>query len=150
MKAPPMKETIVFEIKALNNQIRRFLDRNMVEYEGETFTGMQIGFIGFLAGAGYSGQPVYQRDVEAEFNIRRPTATGILQLMEKKGLIRRESVSHDARLKQITLTDKGEAVSQRAKANMVKLETRIIKGVSPEDLACFHKVVNQLADNISE
>ena len=36
---------------------------------------------------------MFQRDVEAEFNIRRSTATGILQLMEKNGFLLREPVA---------------------------------------------------------
>ena len=34
--------------------------------------------------------PVFQRDVENAFDMCRSTATGILQLMEKNGLILRE------------------------------------------------------------
>lgn len=32
---------------------------------------------------------IYQKDIEEEFQIRKSTATGILQLMEKKGFIYR-------------------------------------------------------------
>ena len=37
----------------------------------------------------------------------RSTVTGVVKLMERKGLIRRESVSSDARLKKLVLTEKG-------------------------------------------
>ena len=34
--------------------------------------------------------PVFQRDIEKEFTIRRSTATELLKLMEKNGLITRQ------------------------------------------------------------
>lgn len=41
--------------------------------------------------------PVFQKDIESVFGLSRSTATGILQLLEKNGIIRRESVESDAR-----------------------------------------------------
>ena len=52
-------------------------------------------------------EPVFQRDIEREFSITRSTVTNILQLMERKGYITRQSVEQDARLKQLVLTEKG-------------------------------------------
>ena len=42
---------------------------------------------------------VYQKDIEKMFSVRRSTVTNLIQLMEKKGYVRRESVAADARLK---------------------------------------------------
>ena len=51
---------------------------------------------------------IYQKDVEKEFQIRRSTATGTLQILEKNGFIRREPVKQDARLKKLVPTDKAK------------------------------------------
>jgi DNA-binding MarR family transcriptional regulator len=59
------------------------------------------------------GQPVYQRDIERDFAITRSTVTNILQLMERKGYIRRESVPEDARLKRLELTDAGAEAHEK-------------------------------------
>ena len=42
-------------------------------------------------------EPVFQRDIEREFSITRSTVTNILQLMERKGYIQRQSVPQDDR-----------------------------------------------------
>lgn len=81
------------EIRVLSNLIKRCMDDGMPP---ET-TGMQGWIIGFLHRN--EDRDMFQRDVEAEFNIRRSTATGILQLMEKNGFLLREPVAYDARLK---------------------------------------------------
>ena len=78
------------EIRVLSNLIKRCMDDGMPP---ET-TGMQGWIIGFLHRN--EDRDMFQRDVEAEFNIRRSTATGILQLMEKNGFLLREPVAYDA------------------------------------------------------
>ena len=49
---------------------------------------------------------LYQKDIEEEFQIRKSTVTGYVQLMEKNGLIQRKSVESDARLKSLIPTEK--------------------------------------------
>ena len=46
---------------------------------------------------------VFQKDIESEFNLRPSTATGILKLMEKNGVIRRESISLRCQVKKTLL-----------------------------------------------
>ena len=57
---------------------------------------------------------IFQKDFEEEFSIRRSTATKILQLMEKNGLIERQKVESDARLKKIVLTNKALDIHKKA------------------------------------
>ena len=48
--------------------------------------------------------------------------------MEKKGLIARESVAHDARCKRIVLTDKADAIVADLKANGERVERLLVDG----------------------
>lgn len=56
---------------------------------------------------------VFQRDIERDFSITRSTVTNILQLMERKGYILRESVPQDARLKRLVLTEEGAQAHEK-------------------------------------
>lgn len=68
-------------------------------------TGSQLSIIDFIkTHEDKQDLPIYQKDIEAEFNIRKATATNILKLMEKKNLITRVAHQNDARLKEIHLT----------------------------------------------
>ena len=58
-------------------------------------------------------KPIFQRDIEEAFQIRRSTVTGIIKLIEQKGYITRTSVESDARLKQLVPTEKAEALRPR-------------------------------------
>ncbi len=108
------------EIRVLSNLIKRCMDDGMPP---ET-TGMQGWIIGFLHRN--EDRDMFQRDVEAEFNIRRSTATGILQLMEKNGFLLREPVAYDARLKKLVLTPKALAVHEGVISRIRATEARIL------------------------
>ena len=83
------KETILFSVKTVDNLAKKVLERQAAA-SGQELTIMHAWIIGFLYNA---KEPVYQRDVEREFKINRATVSGMLTLMEQKGLIRRSSVS---------------------------------------------------------
>ena len=99
-----MKERhLGFEIRTLNNCVKRYVHSTRPP-EFEESTGVHGWAIRYF----YENRDkdIFQRDFEARFSIRRSTATNMLKLMEKNGLITRESVSYDARLKKIVLTKK--------------------------------------------
>lgn len=93
---------------------------------------------------------IFQRDFEAFFSIRRSTATQILQRMEKNGLIVRESVDYDARLKKIRLTDKAVRLYQLLIQDIRQQEQRIRSGISEEELSVFYSVLDKIISNVEE
>ena len=76
-----------------------------------------------------------QRDVEAAFNLSRSTTTNILQLMEKNGIIRREGVDYDARLKRLVPTEKAVQMEEQVRECARLLEQRITRGLTDEQRA---------------
>ena len=86
--------------------------------------------------------------MEREFQIRRSTATGTLQLLERNGFIRRESVQQDARLKKIVPTGKAQNLRERILENIARMEALLKKGISREDLAVCVKVLSQMSENL--
>lgn len=129
-------------IRMLSNLIRRRMDEDMPP----EVTGMQGWIIGYIQR--HEGQELFQRDVEAQFNLRRSTATGILQLMEKNGLLRREPVPQDARLKKLVLTPKALALHQSVVERIHATEAQITDGVSPEELEQFFAVSEKFLRNL--
>lgn len=91
-------------IKQATIQMNRNMDTYAKQYG---LTGTQMSILDFL-----SGHPqALQRDIEAEFNIQRSTATVTLQRMEKAGLITRAPATTDARQKAVSLTTKAQDLS---------------------------------------
>jgi DNA-binding MarR family transcriptional regulator len=142
---------IGLRIKCLSNSIKRglnYLAMTSLPDEFKNMTGTQGMFIEYIL----SKEPrsVFQKDIESEFNIRRPTATKILQLMEQNGLLIRESVPTDARLKKLTPTDKGRLFNQLLHKNLLNIDNQIKKDISREDLDTFVRVLDQMIKNTQE
>jgi len=91
---------------------------------------------------------VFQRDVEIELDIRKSSATTLLQRMEKNGFIVREPLPHDARWKKLLLTDKAIDFRNELKDRMTKVEDYAITGIAEDDLAQFLSVVEIIAKNL--
>ena len=84
---------------------------------------------------------LYQKDIEEEFQIRKPTVTGILKLMEKNGYIYRESAKQDARLKQIIPTEKAEKIRPAILKSIEEGEAKMLRGIPKEDVELFKKYI---------
>lgn len=93
---------------------------------------------------------VYQKDIEEEFQIRKSTATGMLQLLEKNGFIVRESEKKDARLKRIIPTRKAEALRPSILAHIRQSEAQLTTDISEADVLICKKVLCQMLYNVSE
>lgn len=132
------------EIHRVSHLFKRVLDEGMPP----EMTGMQGHIIGFICRN--EGHAVFQRDIEAEFGIRRSTATGILQLMEKNGLLRREPVEYDARLKKLVLTPKALALHECIVTRIRTVEAQAVQGVDPAQLKIFFSVLDQVRGNLEE
>jgi len=96
--------TVGFELRTASNLIKRRVLHFAKMHSNESITGTHGWAIGYFYER--RNRDIFQRDFEEEFFIRRSTATKILQLMERNGLITRQAVDYDARMKKIQLTQK--------------------------------------------
>ena len=115
-----MEETVHNELRSLSHIIYRFIENLPNKKKIESMTGTNGCIIGYLAEN--SGHDVFQKDIEKAFGITRSTASKVINLMEQKGLVERQSVSCDARLKKIVMTDKSRAVSHLMAEDMALVE----------------------------
>ena len=90
-------DTIGYKIRLLHNQIHKRMEAKRQENEKRTADG-NAALDAWLF-EDHDGKDIYQKDIETEFSVSRATASNMLAVMERKGLVRREAVEHDARLK---------------------------------------------------
>ncbi|MBQ9012205.1 MAG: MarR family transcriptional regulator [Bacilli bacterium] len=136
------------EIKAVHNLLKREIKSLPVYRNNEHITKMQKMIIIYLGER--QEKDIFQRDLEEVFSIRRSTATGILKLMEKNELIRRECVSYDARLKKIVLTERSLDIKKEITEEIKLHDKKLSKDISKKDLEVFFKVMNQIRKNLGE
>ena len=131
-------------VKILSNHIKRYIEERVSK---SGVTGVQGRMLHYII-AQPQNEDIFQRDIEKEFQLRRSTATGILQLMEKNQMIKRVSVPYDARLKKIIVTDKALEVKTKVFEDMNILEKTLRKGISDEDLEIFFATAKKMIEKL--
>jgi len=139
-------DEIGFQIRTLSHLIKRQVDQTVFQGREKPATGMHGWVIGYL----YENRDkdVFQRDLQEQFSIRRSTVTGILQLMEKNGLITRTSVEQDARLKKITLTPKAVEMHEQIIKGIQAVENKVSAGLTPEEKKTFIGLCEKIRSNL--
>lgn len=132
-------------IKGVDKQIKRRLDDAFVP---SGLTGTQAPVLHFIWVAGRQ-RDVFQRDIEAEFDIRRSSVSSVLDGLERGGYIRRESVRQDARLKKLVPTGKGADIFQQVDANIASLEAQMTHSLTPQETSTLAALLGRVSANLS-
>ena len=137
---------IGYEVRTLNQVIGRLVNSYQSKVDEKAgINRMQGWIIGYLYR--HSEEDVFQKDLEAEFQMARSTASGILQAMEKKGLITREAIPRDARLKRLVLTEKGMEFQMEIMENFDRIQKVLKSDIPQEKLECFLDVLDMIREN---
>jgi Transcriptional regulators len=141
------EERIGFEIRRLDHMLARSLQARVKAAGIDEVTLMHGWIIRYL----YTNRDkdVFQKDMEQYFSIGRSTVTNIIQLMEKKGFIVRQSVEYDARLKKVVLTEKGVRNHEMLENLIDHLDTSLVEGITDEELSVFYSVIEKLRENLN-
>lgn len=143
----PCRRHMGNEIRMISNLIQRNV---CSAFDVPEVTQMQGWVLGFIRMRDEAGLETFQKDVEKAYEIRRSTATGILQLLEKKGYLKRQNVSKDARLKKLILTTKAIEVHDRIIAKIEAFEEQLSEGISEEEREVFFRVVDKMKNNLNQ
>ncbi|MGX7013052.1 MarR family winged helix-turn-helix transcriptional regulator [Vagococcus silagei] len=135
------------EIKKLSNEHFRFTNRYLIHHFPDHCSPMQTFFIHHI---GKQTEPIFQKDLENWFNIRRSSASENLSQMENIGLIERVANQKDMRLKEIILTAEGEEYFQKTKTAFGELNRQLAKNLSESEIEMFYSVTEKMIENMKE
>ncbi|WP_319996207.1 MarR family winged helix-turn-helix transcriptional regulator [Trichococcus shcherbakoviae] len=135
-----------FRIRSLWQQIKRLMNRHLTENDGYGLTGMQFAIVSYIAKESVE-RDVFQKDLEQKFDIRKSTVTGILNTMERDGLLLRETVPYDARLRKMILTDKALQAKQNTEQVIDSVESQLSKGLTEEEITTFLSILEKISKN---
>ena len=133
-------------LQMLSRQIKRRMDKSVSEYE---ITGKQVSILLYIYEESKK-RDVYAKDIEVAFDMRRASVTGILQLMEKNGIIKREENNQDARLKNLILTTKAKEARNKLKKEIIQVEKILTKDISKKDLETFITIMQKMSFNLCQ
>lgn len=133
-------------INIFSNRIGRKIGNEVSKYG---LTSIQSRILAFVFRESQK-RDIFQKDIEEEFDIRRSSVTSVLKLMEKNGYIRRVSVFEDARLKKITLTDKGFDTEKKIHDFIIKFDKSLRDELTSEEMEILVKLINRLSEKIAD
>ena len=133
------------KVKMITNTFRRIANSSTAELG---ITGAQSFLLGYLAL--HRSEPPCQHDIEVLFNIKHPTATGILRRLAEKRFVEFKSDSYDKRLKRIVITDAGAEAAALTKTRLDELDEKLTYNFLPEELAELHRLLDKLVANACE
>jgi len=133
-------------IMILTKRIHRRIDKEAAKYG---VTGVQARILGFVH-RNHDKKDIFQRDIEEELDIRRSSVTSVLQLMEKNEYIKRVSVSEDARLKKIILTEKGLEIHRNVYNFILEFEKSLKDELSEDEFNILISLIDRLSKKVAD
>ncbi len=137
--------SVIKELMCLSNLVKRSLDAARAERNDST-TPMHGFIIGYISRN--RDRDIFQKDIETKFSYRRSTASTVLGLMEEKGLIKREPVPYDARLKKLVLTEKAESYAASCEEDGERLDAEMTKGITGEEMDALFSTLDKIRCNL--
>ena len=137
-----MKEMLI-----LHKALKRYICDSPVKKEATDIAGTHSWVIGYLYD--HEGEDIYQKDLEREFGLSRSATSKMIDVMEKKGLVKRVKVLCDDRLKKIVLTEKSKQLGEKIRLDNIELNRKLASGFSTEELQCLVTFINRMKNNIN-
>lgn len=142
------KRHVGFAVRTLSRMIGRRADNCAGRQYLDSLTGTNGWIIGYLAHN--TDRDIFQKDIEEAFSVRRSTVSRVVSLMEQKGLILRQNVESDARLKRLVLTEKALEIHNVIETELDEIDVKLTEGISDEDMRVFMRVVDRMTENLGE
>lgn len=90
------------------------------------------------------GKSIRQIDIEKHFSMTNPSVTGIIQNLEKKGLVKRVPNPDDKRSKLLMLTEQAFSMEKELRALGESLEQQVTQNLSEEERQQLILLLNKI------
>jgi DNA-binding MarR family transcriptional regulator len=139
----PELDAIVEAILYLYTESRR-ITKDLAARHG--VTGPQLAVVKMLEPVG----KLSLSELSWRIRARNSTVTGIIDRMEREGLVERRRSEDDRRVIHITLTKKGQRLAGEIPVEPVQIFRQILGELSPRDASELSRILNRLARRVRE
>ena len=127
----------------LDTQLKIGLQRAF-NAKGFKFTAVQFGILSVL----WQRDGLHQNEIAKKAGKDRHNMTRLLQLLEKKGHIKRKPDSIDKRRYNIFLTRSGRSLQEKLTPIMVEFLEKALSGLSLKDLQQLYRINKHIMSNL--
>jgi MarR family transcriptional regulator, organic hydroperoxide resistance regulator len=132
----PTDNRFIYLIFTAQQKLRTHLGNVMVR-ENVRVTPAQAGILFLLTEK--DGRTM--SELSKILSIDNSTITGLVNRLEKAGLVRRDASPHDRRTSHVFVTTEGVREMEKARRVIKKVNREIMEGFSVEELASFKKIL---------
>lgn len=126
-----------------HHQAQILMDRKLRQYG---LTPMQCRTLNYLH---RSRQEVNQKMLEHYLMVKPSTVNGIVDRLEEKGMLQRQSSQQDGRCRILRLTEQGQLFHRELAAIMDQVNQQMERGFTEEELALLRSYLTRVAENLS-
>ena len=139
---------ITFEIKKMHQLMgKRLFEMHQEKNASGYPSPLQMEIIEFLL---KNREDVFLKNIQEYLHISKAAVSDVIDKMEKKGFIRKEVCSTDARKTKLILLDEGKNVFQKLKENISRLNEEMIDGLTEEELKEYIRITQIIEMNLEK
>lgn len=138
-----MKKDLTFYFKCISKHI----EQKAIAYVNDNGLTLKQGrAIDFLNSR--PNKSASQKEIGRFFKVSHPTVTGIVQRMEKQGLVSVDPSRKGRASKMLTLTEKGIAICRRGEELVADFDETMLKGFTEEEAAALVSMLARVCENL--
>ncbi|MBO6046278.1 MAG: MarR family transcriptional regulator [Erysipelotrichaceae bacterium] len=132
---------LISKIKQIHD---RLIDRKLNERQIDVFNGAQGRVLHVL----YGEDNIQMNHISDKIGLSLPTLTGLIDRMEKSGLVMRQPCLTDRRKQMIVLTDKAKGLQEDYQAISEEMEDIFFQGFDADERRQFEDMIVRIKDNL--
>ena len=138
-----MEENISFYLKLLAKTVKQ---RAVEDFAAQGLTLTQAKTLAFLYEM--PGKSATQKEMETFFKVSHPTITGVVQRLERLGLVVSESPRKGRESKQVMLSEKGLETCRQNSETACRYCEIAMRGITKEEKGIFETVLRRICENV--
>jgi DNA-binding MarR family transcriptional regulator len=140
----PAEDRIIYLIFTAQQKLRTYLSNKMIR-ENVRVTPAQAGILFLLA----EKDGMTMGELSRILSIDNSTITGLVDRLEKSGLVRRDASLNDRRALHVYINPEGRQEMDKAKNIIMKVNREIKDGFTVEELEAFKKVLRSFSQKFN-
>jgi DNA-binding MarR family transcriptional regulator len=140
----PAEDRIIYLIFTAQQKLRTYLSNKMIR-ENVRVTQAQAGILFLLA----EKDGMTMGELSRILSIDNSTITGLVDRLEKAGLVRRDASLNDRRALHVYINPEGRQEMDKAKNIIMKVNREIKDGFTVEELEAFKKVLRSFSQKFN-
>lgn len=134
-------------LRELTIAVHRTIGVELSEHELGEMKGPQSMALGFIIHASEKDE-IYVKDLAKFMKIRKSTASELVSRLEKNGYVKTEKSQKDGRLKQLIVTEEGQATHDNILRFLQDVDDQLVDGFSTEEVDMFVSMLKRLIQNM--